>query len=176
MLNAIDITPRMTAAPGAKPDAAREAARARPATSVRHLAINDTLFQKGDTRAALYRVERGALCHYIQWDDGRHEVIEFVFPGDIIGFGYAETYVSTAQAVIETKVSRVSQAEFERELAADGQLASRLSVAADREFEIPTRTRPRNRPRHTRAAARGAADGTCRGQRLRGPRRRRDRR
>lgn len=46
------------------------------------LAAGDVLFQVGDTHARLYRVERGAVCHYISSDDGRHEIIEFAFPAD----------------------------------------------------------------------------------------------
>ena len=42
---------------------------------VRRLARGETLFHSGAPRR-LYRVERGALCHYLRWDDGRHEVIE----------------------------------------------------------------------------------------------------
>ena len=59
------------------------------------------LFKLGDQRR-LYRVERGAVCHYIRWTNGRHDVIEFAFPGDIIGLGHLSTHVSTAHAMVET--------------------------------------------------------------------------
>lgn len=115
------------------------AARCKPRTdcetAVRELARGAILFQAGDTRSRIYRVEKGALCHYLRWSDGRREIIEFAFPGDIIGFGHLENHVSTAQAVTETVVSFVSPQEFERALDADAQLASRLSAAADREFD-----------------------------------------
>jgi CRP/FNR family transcriptional regulator, anaerobic regulatory protein len=102
---------------------------------VRALGRGEVLFQAGDTRSRIYRVERGALCHYFRWDDGRHEIIEFAFPGDIVGFGHLENHVSTAQAIAETVVSFVSPEEFEQTAATDGQLASRLAAAADREFD-----------------------------------------
>ena len=105
------------------------------AARVRRLARSETLFRAGDPRQQLYRVERGALCHYMRWSDGRHEVVEFAFPGDIIGFGYLENHASTAQAVAKTIVSPVSDAEFEQLLETDGQLAARFAAAADREFE-----------------------------------------
>jgi CRP/FNR family transcriptional regulator len=112
-------------------------ARVRPASGgrVRRLSRGETLFRAGDPRRQLYRVERGALCHYLRWNDGRHEVIEFAFPGDVIGFGYLAAHTSTAQAVARTIVSPVSEAEFERLCEADGQLAARFAAAADREFE-----------------------------------------
>lgn len=103
---------------------------------VRTLAPGEILFQTGDTRSRMYRVERGALCHYYRWDDGSHEIIEFAFPGDIVGFGHLDEHVSTAQAIAETSVSFVSPEEFEREVDRDGQLASRAAAADDREFDF----------------------------------------
>ena len=104
--------------------------------SLRTLADGAMLFQDGDTRARIYRVETGAICHYINWDDGRHEVIEFAFPGDIIGFGHLDKHISNAQAMVATTLSIVSDADFQSELNADAELAARLTAAADREFDI----------------------------------------
>ena len=71
----------------------------------------------------------------MRWDDGHHEVIEFAFPGDIIGFGHLSMHTRTAQAVAKTIVSPISEQEFERLLKSDGQLAARFAVAGDREFD-----------------------------------------
>jgi CRP/FNR family transcriptional regulator len=98
------------------------------------LATGDVLFRKGDARGRLYRVERGALCHYMQWGDGRHEVIEFAFPGDIIGFGPLDRHISAAQAMVETEVSTVAPCDFEEALETDGRLWARHAGATDREF------------------------------------------
>jgi CRP/FNR family transcriptional regulator len=102
---------------------------------VRRMGRGETLFHAGDQRQ-LYRVERGALCHYVRWDDGHHEVIEFAFPGDIIGLGHLDVHTSTAQAVAKTIVSPVSEEEFEQLLETDGQLAARFTAAGDREFDF----------------------------------------
>lgn len=111
------------------------ASRSRGSARVRRLARGETLFHAGDARDQLYRVERGALCHYMRWDDGHHEVIEFAFPGDIIGFGHLSVHTTTAQAVAKTIVSPISEQEFEQLLETDGQLAARFAVAGDREFD-----------------------------------------
>jgi CRP/FNR family transcriptional regulator len=108
----------------------------RDCARVRRLARGETLFHTGDARDQLYRVERGALCHYMRWEDGHHEVIEFAFPGDIIGFGHLAMHTSTAQAAAKTIVSPVSEQEFEHLLETDGQLAARYAAAGDREFEF----------------------------------------
>jgi len=101
----------------------------------RTLARSEILFQTGERRGKLYRVESGALCHYLRWEDGRREIVEFAFPGDIVGFGHLPQHVSTAQAMVETTVSQVAKAEFDRLLETDGQLAARFAAAGDREFE-----------------------------------------
>jgi CRP-like cAMP-binding protein len=101
---------------------------------VRCLAPGEILFGIGDPRGGLYRVERGALCHYTR-SHGRHEIIEFVFPGDVIGFGHIATHVSTAKAMLHTEISSVAPHEFECALRTDDQLAARVAMAADREFD-----------------------------------------
>ncbi len=99
------------------------------------LAPGQILFQTGDPNGEIYRVERGSLCHYIRWPGGRHEIIEFVFPGRILGFGHVATHVSTAKATLRTEISILTPDEFECALRTDGQLAARVTAAADREFD-----------------------------------------
>lgn len=98
------------------------------------VATGEILFQAGERRT-LYRIERGALCHYMLWSDGRHEVIEFAFPGDIVGLGHLSQHVSTAQAMVDTVVSLVSEADFEAATASDDRLSFRLASAVEREFD-----------------------------------------
>lgn len=92
------------------------------------------LFQAGDERM-LYRIERGAVCHYMLWHDGRHDVIEFAFPGDIVGLGHLGHHVSTAQAMVDTVVSLVPADAFSVALEHDDRLSLRLSSAVEREFD-----------------------------------------
>lgn len=92
------------------------------------------LFHPGAKRA-LYRVESGAICHYMLWADGRHDVIEFAFPGDIIGLGHMDSHVSTAQAMVDTVVSLVSDDDFALALEHDDRLSFRQAAAVEREFE-----------------------------------------
>lgn len=105
-------------------------------SQVRRLSRGETLFHSGEPRLQLYRVERGALCHYQRQDDGHHEIIEFAFPGDIIGFGHLAEHTSTAQAVAKTIVSPVSEDEFDQLRETDAQLAARYAAAGDREFDF----------------------------------------
>lgn len=101
---------------------------------LQNVATGAILFQAGDERT-LYRVERGAICHYVLWGDGRHEVIEFVFPGDIIGLGHLDVHATTAQAMVDTVVSLVSEDELKHALDSDDRLSFRLTAAVEREFD-----------------------------------------
>jgi CRP/FNR family transcriptional regulator len=92
------------------------------------------LFKAGDSRHA-FRVEKGALCHYVVWKDGRHDVVEFAFPGDIVGLGTLDHHVSTAQAMVDTVVSDVSEAELARRMSVDALLALKAASAYDVEFD-----------------------------------------
>jgi CRP/FNR family transcriptional regulator len=93
------------------------------------------LFREGAPREAPYRVERGALLHTQRWEDGRIEIIEFAFPGDIIGLGHLPAHITRASAVMASEVRKVSCEELEAALAEDPRLALRLAAADDREFQ-----------------------------------------
>jgi CRP/FNR family transcriptional regulator len=101
----------------------------------RMISHGDSLFTPGSPRHAAYRVESGALCHYVVWPDGTHDVIEFAFPGDIVGLGSLGEHVSTAQAIVDTLVAPVSGDELDQALAADAALANRMATTTDLEFD-----------------------------------------
>jgi CRP/FNR family transcriptional regulator len=117
--------------------AGRVAARAKyeGAGVHQHVSLGSFVYHSGDPRR-LYRIERGAICHYITWPDGHHEVIEFAFPGDIIGFGTLPEHVSTAQAMVDTVVSEVDDMAVAEFIGRDDRMALRSTSAADREFDF----------------------------------------
>jgi CRP/FNR family transcriptional regulator, anaerobic regulatory protein len=101
---------------------------------IQNVVTGQLLFNPGEKRA-LYRIESGAVCHYMVWADGRHDVIEFAFPGDIVGLGHLRSHVSSAQAMVDTVVSLLSEEDFESELEIDDGLSFRQASAVEREFE-----------------------------------------
>lgn len=111
------------------------AAPTRGAKSSRCVKTGAMLFQVGGRRQ-LYQVERGALCHYINWPDGRHEVIEFAFAGEIVGLGALSEHVSTAQAMVDTRVRPIDEASFAELCRGDDRLELRAASAMDREFDF----------------------------------------
>jgi len=56
-----------------------------PEATIRELERNHILFEAGDDKTDLFRIERGMVCVFtVRWD-GRRDIIEFAFPGDIVG-------------------------------------------------------------------------------------------
>jgi len=104
--------------------------------AIRH---GEHLFGPGDPRRVAYRVLSGALCHYMIWPDGSHDVIEFAFPGDVIGLGHLGEHISTAQAMVDTSVAILDDAQVNAALDSDAELSARMASAADREFEFVRR-------------------------------------
>jgi CRP/FNR family transcriptional regulator len=108
---------------------------AAPSTDVGHrrLAAGDVLFREGDPRTEVYRIEQGSICLFKVRPDGSHEVLEFAFPGDVVGLGYLDHHVSAAQATVETSLSCVPRAAIELVLDKTPRITARLTAAIERE-------------------------------------------
>lgn len=132
-----------------------ETAAPAPERTRRMIAHGDSLFTPGMPRAAAYVVETGALCHYIVWPDGSHDVIECAFPGDIVGLGSLGEHISTAQAMVDTAVVPLTGSELAGALQSNAALAARMASATDREFDFLRRRalQPGLRPALNRIAA-----------------------
>jgi CRP/FNR family transcriptional regulator len=98
------------------------------------VSTGQVLFQPGEARRH-YRVEEGAIFHYVRWTDGSHDLIEVAFPGDIVGLGYLEHHISTAQAMVDSSVSVVTEDEIASLLDVDDRLPLLLASAGEREFD-----------------------------------------
>lgn len=101
---------------------------------VRTLERNELLFEMGDLKTHLYRIESGALCIYVTHPDGMREIIEFALAGDLVGMGFLERHATNARAVIGTKVSCLALDEIDRLTAEDARAKSRFDEAVEREF------------------------------------------
>jgi CRP/FNR family transcriptional regulator, anaerobic regulatory protein len=117
------------------PPAHREADARRLAPSrIFTVQAGEALFKPGDPRQ-VYRVESGALSHFMTWTDGRKQVIDFAFVGDLIGVGHLATHESSAHAMVETTVSALTAEEVAEAAAANDLYALKLSAAGEREFD-----------------------------------------
>src|SRR5262249_18763068 len=57
------------------------------------------VFYEGDAKRNIYQIEAGAVCLYKTMADGRRQIFDFAFPGDVIGLGASDIYSCSAQTV-----------------------------------------------------------------------------
>jgi len=100
----------------------------------RCLEAKEHLFCEGDTAKHVYRVMVGHICIYRMMSDGRRQVVDFAYPGDIIGLGALVDHGESAQAM-ERTVVRALHVGTLRELAqSDSRLSMQLYEALSREL------------------------------------------
>ena len=105
------------------------------AGSIRSVPSNEILFEEGDPRVCLYRVEAGAVALYRR-GNGDKAVIDFAFPGDLVGLGSLDTHICSARVFGETKLTCLPLESQSREVAANAKAQLKLQDALEREFEI----------------------------------------
>jgi CRP/FNR family transcriptional regulator len=109
----------------------------------RTLAAGEILFREGEARSHVYRVEKGSICLFKARADGSQDVIEFAFPGDLVGLGYLDSHVSAAQATMETSLSCLPRSALEPTLEKNPNTKSRLTAAIEREVAFLKETHAR---------------------------------
>jgi CRP/FNR family transcriptional regulator len=107
-----------------------------PEATIRELERNHILFEAGDDKTDLFRIERGMVCVFtVRWD-GRRDIIEFAFPGDIVGLGFLAAHACSAQAVVATRVRCLPLDAADRIDPDDARAATRYNAAIAREFNF----------------------------------------
>ncbi len=120
------------ASPIRPPDAAEQDNNA--GTPFRSIERNELLFETGDLKTDIYRVETGALCIFTKRPNLTTEVIEFALAGDLVGMGFLERHATSARAAVDTKVTSFPLDAMERLTEGDARAKARLDDAVQREF------------------------------------------
>ena len=105
-------------------------------SDVRNLVVNELLFGIGEPKSQLYVVETGALAVYEPRWNGHRAVIEFAFPGDLVGLGFLNTHACSARATTETRVRCLPLSAQDHLFADDPRAQARLADAIEREVEF----------------------------------------
>jgi CRP/FNR family transcriptional regulator len=104
--------------------------------AVRVLASNELLFSLGDPKTHFYAVQSGALAVYeLRWN-GHRAIIEFAFPGDLVGLGFLQTHTCSARATVDTCVQCLPLSAQDHLFADDPRAQARLADAIEREVEF----------------------------------------
>ncbi len=109
-------------------------------SALKAFAPTERLFSLGDPKTELYLVESGFVAVYEPRLEGHQAIIEFAFPGDIVGLGFLQTHTSTARASVETVAHCVPFSAQDRLVADNPRAQARLADAIEREFEFLRRS------------------------------------
>jgi CRP/FNR family transcriptional regulator len=102
--------------------------------SLRTLKPREHVFLEGDRANSVYWVESGHVCIYRMVSDGRRQVLDFAYPGDIIGLGSAVCHAANAQAIGKTRLRSLPVNVLHDLARRDGKIATKLYDALSREL------------------------------------------
>jgi CRP-like cAMP-binding protein len=97
-------------------------------------AAKQHLFCEGDPASEFFRIEAGHVCIYSVLPDGRRQVVDFAYPGDIIGLGSSDEHALNAEAISPTRVRCLPTASIEDAVRRDPQLGLKLYEAVSRQL------------------------------------------
>lgn len=107
---------------------------AREVGKVQSLSRDEILFESGDLKTNIYRVETGALCIYRTRPDGTTEIVEYALAGDLVGMGFLERHATYARASVNSSVRCFPLDAADKLIAADAHNKARFDEAVEREF------------------------------------------
>lgn len=102
---------------------------------VRRLEAREHLFCEGDPAAHVYRIEQGYVCIYKMMPDGRRQVVDFGYPGDLVGLGAGSEHKTSAHALGVCRVRAVPAAALHQMARQDAKLALSLYDTLAHELE-----------------------------------------
>jgi len=85
--------------PAGTPSSGRTMDQRLRAAAPRVLQAREHVFFEGDAKDHIYLVEKGTVCLYKTLPDGRRQIVDFAYPGDLIGLGAPGDHVFSAQAI-----------------------------------------------------------------------------
>lgn len=100
----------------------------------RTIEAREHLFCEGDRASQVYFVEAGHVCIYRTMPDGRRQVIDFAYPGDMVGLGALAEHAANAQATEKTWVRCIPIATLHAFAARDATLGRQLYEALAQEL------------------------------------------
>ena len=73
------------------------------------LSRDETIFRKGQSAAAIYKVESGCIKTYSNLRNGRPMIIAFYFPGDYFGLELRKRHIISAETITPSMVIVISK-------------------------------------------------------------------
>jgi len=87
------------------------------------------IYGEGDPAAHIWEVVSGAVRSLKIMADGRRQIVEFHFRGDLLGLAFSELHPLTAEAICETQVLKIARSKFDHARSENRELAQRVEGA-----------------------------------------------
>lgn len=100
----------------------------------RIVAAREHIYLEGDSADHVYWVESGHVCIYRMVADGRRQVLDFAYPGDIIALGTGARHAANAQAITKTRLRCVPVNVLHDLARTDTKICRKLYDALSREL------------------------------------------
>jgi len=92
------------------------------------------VFFEGDKKDQVYQVETGVVCLYKTLSDGRRQILDFAYPGDLIGLGALDEHVYSAQAIMLTRLHVIPAGRLHEMACSDPQIGMQLYRALSQQL------------------------------------------
>jgi CRP/FNR family transcriptional regulator len=109
-------------------------ARSLSGGTMRIVAAKEHVFCEGDPASHVYRVEAGHVCLYRMLPDGRRQIVDFAYPGDLIGLGALREHSASAQTTEKTRLTSFPIAAVHEVARHDAALGLKLYEAMSHEL------------------------------------------
>ncbi len=100
----------------------------------RVLQAREHVFFEGDRKDQVHQVESGAVCLYKTLSDGRRQILDFAYPGDLIGLGSGDEHSYGAQAIMLTRLHAIPANRLHEMACADPQISMQLYRALSQQL------------------------------------------
>jgi CRP-like cAMP-binding protein len=97
-----------------------------PFATLQHFLRNETIFCEGETADQIYQIAGGTVRMCRHTSDGRRNIIDFLLPGDLIGFLECPDQPATAEAVTDVTLMSYPRSGFDRLAASNPVIHSRV--------------------------------------------------
>jgi CRP/FNR family transcriptional regulator, anaerobic regulatory protein len=93
------------------------------------------VFYQGDIKGSVHQVESGAVCLYRTLANGKRQIFDFAFAGDVIGLGASSAYTYSAQTIGLVTLKSVPMSKIRMWASRDPEFAFGLYQAISSELE-----------------------------------------
>jgi CRP/FNR family transcriptional regulator len=104
--------------------------------AIKAYAAGQEIFGEMEPADAYFKVLSGAVRIYSILDDGRRQIVDFILPGQIFGYTFADEHSNSAEAICDVSVVRYERHEIDRNMDGHPELSRRILAITSMGFDL----------------------------------------